>query len=70
MVQKVKHLEVHVDSSLDLTEEIKVIPDSSLKSLYFSIIEPHFRYCCSVWGCSGANTLLELQKLQCRAASV
>ena len=27
--------------------------ESSLKSLFFSIVEPHFRYSCSVWECSG-----------------
>ena len=46
------------------------LPASSLKSLYLSIVEPHFRCCCSVWGCSGSSTLLELQKLQNRAARI
>ena len=30
--------------------------ESSLKSLFFSIVEPHFRYCCSVWECSGSTS--------------
>ena len=46
------------------------LPESSLRSLYFSIVEPHFRYCCSVWGCSSLNKLLKLQKLQNRAARI
>ena len=38
--------------------------------MYRSIIEPHFRFCCSVWGvCSGA-ALNKLQKLQNRAAKI
>ena len=41
------------------------LPKETLKNLYTGIIEPHFRYCCSVWGCVG---LTELQKLQNRAA--
>ena len=41
---------------------------SSVRSLYLSIIEPHLRCCCSVWGSSDSGTLLQLQKLQNRAA--
>ena len=26
------------------------LPESPLRSLYLSIVEPQFRYCCSVWG--------------------
>ena len=32
--------------------------------------KPHFRYCCSVWGCCGATKLQTLQKLQNRAARI
>ena len=46
------------------------LPESSLRLLYFSIVEPHFRYCCSVRGCSGSNTLSELQKLENRATRI
>ena len=38
--------------------------------MYFSIVESHFRYCCSVWGCAGDTALRKLQKLQNRAARV
>ena len=27
-----------------------ILPIASVKALYTSIVEPHFRYCCSVWG--------------------
>ena len=46
------------------------LPKSSLRSLYFSIVEPHFRHYCSLLGCNGSNTRLELQKLQNRAAGI
>ena len=36
--------------------------------MYLSIVQPHFSYCCSVWGCCGATKLKTLQKLQNRAA--
>ena len=35
-----------------------------------SIVEPHFRNCCSVWGCCGETLLDKLQKLQNRAARI
>ena len=35
--------------------------ETSLK-LYAGIVEPHFRYCCSVWGCCGAS-----EKSTCRS---
>ena len=26
------------------------LPQDTLKTLYTGIVEPHFRFCCSVWG--------------------
>ena len=43
---------------------------TALTSLYTSIVEPHFRYCCSVWGCAGTTEINRLQKLQNRAARI
>ena len=45
-----------------------ILPIASMKTLYAGIVEPHFRCCCSVWGCCGATTINQLQKLQNRAA--
>ena len=42
----------------------------TLINLYRSIIEPHFSYCCSVWGSCGASKLDMLQKLQNKAARI
>ena len=42
----------------------------TLINLYGSIIEPHFSYCCSVWGSCGALKLDMLQKLQSKAARI
>ena len=39
-------------------------------ALYRGIVEPHFRYCCSVWGCAGKTEVNQLQKLQNRAARI
>ena len=46
------------------------LPKASLKTLYTGIVEPHFRYCCSVWGCAGSSNINQLQKLQSRAARI
>ena len=45
-------------------------PKETLQSLYKGIMEPHFRYCCSVWGCAGSSEINQLQKLQKRAARI
>ena len=42
----------------------------TLMTLYTGIVEPQFRYCCSVWGCGGSTELNQLQKLQNRAARI
>ena len=46
------------------------LPQETLKTLYTGIVEPHLRYCCSVWGCAGLTELNQLQKLQNRAARI
>ena len=48
----------------------KFLPRETLENLYTGIVEPHFRYCCSVWGCSGSREINQLQKLQNRAARI
>ena len=47
-----------------------ILPIASLKTLYSSIVEPHFRYCFSVWGCCGKTDIDQLEKLQNRAARI
>ena len=46
------------------------LPRVTLENLYTGIVEPHFRYCCSVWGCCGSSEINQLQKLQNRAARI
>ena len=48
----------------------KFSPQNTLSKMYRGIVEPHFWYCCSVWGCCGATKLQTLQKLQNRAARI
>ena len=47
-----------------------ILPQETLSQIYRGIVEPHFRYCCSVWGSCGESRRLTLQKLQNRAARI
>ena len=47
--------------------EVFAVP---VKQMYKSLVEPHFRYCCPVWGNVGETSLTKLQKLQNRAARI
>ena len=42
----------------------------TLINLYRSITEPHFSYCCSIWGSYGASKLDMLRKLQNKVARI
>ena len=46
------------------------LPKETLQTLYTGIVEPHFRYCCSGWGCAALTEINQLQKLQNRAARI
>ena len=46
------------------------LPKETLQTLCTSIVEPHFRYCCSVWGCATLTEINHLQKLQNRSARI
>ena len=48
----------------------KFFTQDTLSKMYRGIVEPHFRYCCSVWGCYGKTRIDNLQKLQNRAARI
>ena len=48
----------------------RYLPLVTVQAMYKSLIEPHFRYCCPVWGAAGITALQKLQKLQNRAARI
>ena len=48
----------------------KFLPRVTLENLYIGIVKPHFRYCCSIWGCCGSRQINQPQKLQNRAAKI
>ena len=40
-----------------------ILPLETLNKLYAGIVEPHFRYCCSVWGCCGVTEFAILPQI-------
>ena len=46
------------------------LPEEIVKTLYTSIVEPHFQYCWSVWDCCNSTDILQFQRLQNRAARI
>ena len=48
-----------------LTSTLMSVPKEAI-----SIIESHFRYCSSVWGCYSINDINRLQKLPNRAVRI
>ena len=48
----------------------KFLPKHTLKVLYQGLVEPHFRFCCSVWGTCGVTARSTLEKLQNRTIRI
>ena len=48
----------------------KFIPKHTLKRLCQGLVEPHFRFCCSVWGTCGVAFRCTLEKLQNRVIRI
>ena len=47
-----------------------VCPQSTLVTIYKSLVLPHLDYCSAVWGCIGNGLSQKLEKLQNRAARI
>ena len=46
------------------------VPHETLRLIFMSLVQPHFDYCNSVWGCCGKTLASKLQKRQNRAARI
>ena len=69
--EQIKAVSAKVSRAVGFLKHAKnFLPRETLKTLYAGIVEPHFRYCCSVWGCCGSTEINQLQKLQNRAARI
>ena len=70
-MEHIKVVSSKVSKALRLLKYARRSPSiTSLKTLYLSIVEPHHRYCCSVWGYCGSTTRSWLQRIQNRAARI
>ena len=69
--EHIKTVSTKVSRAIGFLKHAKTfLRQETLKTFYTGIVEPHFRYCCSVWGCAGSTELNQLQKLQNRAARI
>ena len=69
--EHVKCMRTNVSRALGFLKYAKkFLPQDTLSKMYRGIVEPNFRYCCSVCGCCGKTQLYNLQKLQTRAARI
>ena len=67
--QQIKAVSGKVSRTVGFLRHAKsFLPKETLHNLYTGKVEPHFRYCCSFWGCVGLTKINQLQKLQNRAA--
>ena len=67
----IKALSIKISRGISFLKHAKnFLTQGTLKTLFSGIVEPHFRYCCSVWGKCGATEKNHLQKLQNRAARI
>ena len=56
--EQIKAVSAKVSRAVGFLKHAKsFLPRESLKTLYTGIVEPHFRYCCSVWGCAGSTEI-------------
>ena len=71
-----KHIDIiktkaNPNRALGLTKYYwKHLPPEILSKMYRIIVEPHLRYCGSVWGCCSESKISTLQKIQNRAARI
>ena len=66
-----KALRLKISRSLHFLKHAKkLLPKHTLSKMCRGLVEPHFCYCCSVWGNCGDSRLSMLQKLQNRAARI
>ena len=63
--QQIKAVSSKVSRAVGFLRHVKsFLPKETLHTLYTGMIEPHFRYFCSVWGCAGLTKINQLRKLQ------
>ena len=68
------HVEIlckKIASGIGAFERVRTfVPLETLRSIFTSLVQPHFDCCNSVWGCCQKTRASKLQKLQNRAARI
>ena len=64
--EQIKSVQAKVSRSLGFLKYAKKFLPKTIEVF----VEPHFRYCCSVWGSCAEFRLVKLQKLQNRATRI
>ena len=63
--EHIKTVSTKVSRAIGFLKHAKTfLPKETLKTLYTAIVEPHLRYCCSVWGCAGSTELNQFQNFK------
>ena len=57
-----------INTGLNTKYSKKYLSTEVLAKMYRGLVEPHFSYCCSVWGNCSKRRIDSLQKVQNRAA--
>ena len=68
--EQIKAVSSKVSRAVGFLRHAKSFLPKTLQTLYTGTVDPHFRYCCSVWGCAALTEINQLQKLQNRAARI
>ena len=67
----IDYISTKIKRNIGAIKRIRIsLPKEYLDMLYKTIVEPHFRYCNTVWGHCGDTLLNRLQALQNRAARI
>ena len=67
----INHVIKKISRALGMIPRAKnFLPLTTLQTLYKSIVEPYFRFCCPLWGSCGVTALSKLQTLQIPTARI
>ena len=65
----INHVIKKISRALGMIRHAKIfLPLTTLQTMYKSIVQPYFRFCCPVWGSCGVTALSKRQTLQNCAA--
>ena len=67
-VQHINYISLKVSKGVEIISRLRnILPASTLKILYYTLIYPHLSYCTIVWGAACDSVISKLNSLQNRA---